>query len=613
MKLISFRKKRIMCSVLCAAMALLTAVQSTAVPCNTVYAAESSSTADEGSNNVSSELLKDVLGEIVLYRWVKYNGSNYPKDKEWHPLLTLWGASKSKVMNPSAPEDIYLQDAHEVIDGAKWFGRDGNGSYPLSNYNDSRFGPNSGANNNVDPVGAAALRAHDTANYKEIANGLNKDVFYTTSSYNCTFARYSGIEDGTKCPYFTLALANGKNIQTNSITSMKSDYVINLPHGKKETGQKSGQLKITKGDARVPGYEDIVFQPDGYGQYHIFDYNYSEPSVYLVLQDNFFIGESKFNFGGGYFSDQFTSDADTADIYFGETFRYSAIIEDTTISSGQILSISASDYVDSNGNIQAQNGVMLPNGKTLTIEKGGVLSISGDFINNGTIINKGGTILVQKGGNIYPFRSGSTPSKNGCGTLKCLAGDIIIKQGGAVYAGLNDESGNIVPFYMDENSTLINQGLLVYGALRLGESARIECYDNSKTYGSWFMAKIKEGTLDLSGMTADVKKTTLQSLEDHGITYSYDEKTQKVKSWECSPEEQLDMLSKYNSYFLQNNTASIPRQLVKANDSSELTQQGAYLPENISDAGKPHLLVGANALHSDNHIDKRLKTETLTI
>ena len=136
MKLISFRKKRIMCSVLCAAMALLTAVQSTAVPCNTVYAAESSSTADEGSNNVSSELLKDVLGEIVLYRWVKYNGSNYPKDKEWHPLLTLWGASKSKVMNPSAPEDIYLQDAHEVIDGAKWFGRDGNGNFPLSHYND---------------------------------------------------------------------------------------------------------------------------------------------------------------------------------------------------------------------------------------------------------------------------------------------------------------------------------------------------------------------------------------------------------------------------------------------------------------------------------------------
>ena len=612
MKRMSVRKNRILCSFICAALALLTAVQSTAAPYNTVYAAEDS-TADESSNSVGGEQLKDVLSEIVMYRWVKYNGNNYPKDKNWHPLLTLWGASKSKVMNPSAPEDIYLQDAHEVIDGAKWFGRDGNGSYPLSNYNDTRFGPYTGANNNVDPVGAAALRAHDTANYKEISNGLNKDVFYTTSSYNCFFARYAGIEEKTKCPYFTLSPSNGKTAQTNSISSMRSDYVINLPHGKKETGQKSGQLKITKGDARVPGYEDIVFQPDGNGQYHIFDYNYSEPNVYLVLQDNFFIGESKFEFGGSYLSDQFTSDADTADIYFGETFRYSAIIEDTTISSGQILSISPSDYVDSKGNIQSQNGVMLPNGKTLTVEKGGVLSISGDFINNGTIINKGGTILVQKGGNIYPFRSGSTPSKNGCGTLKCLAGDIIIKQGGAIYAGMNDESGNIVPFYMDENSTLINQGLLVYGAMRLGEGARVECYDNSKTYGSWFMGKFKENTTDMSQMTNDQRHTVFNAFEEHGFSYTYDEKTKIATSWELVPAEQVDMLSKYGSYFLNNNTASLSGQLEKANVTAKAGIQGAYLPENISDAGKPHYLVSSKALLDDTYFDKRLKTETLTI
>ncbi|WP_028505326.1 hypothetical protein [Ruminococcus sp. FC2018] len=614
MKLLCLRKKRIMFSVLCAALALLTAVQSTAAPYNTVYAAESSTT-DESNNAVGGKVLDDVLGEIIFYRWERFNGNNYPKDNKWHPLLTLWGASRSKVLNPAAPSEIYLQDAHAVIEGAKWFGRDGNGIFPLSDYNDRRFSSYKGTNLNVDPNGAAALKAHDTANYQELKDGINKNVFYTTSNYNCTFARYGGIEEYTKCPYFMIGISNGKDAAATSLMSTKSDYIINLPNGaeKASSAQKSGQMKLTKENERVASYENIVFQNDGKGQYHIYDYNTSDPSVYLVLQDNFFIGESKFDFGGGYFNDQFTADAETADIYFGEAFRYSAVMEDTTVGSGQILSISANDYVDAKGDIQSQNGVMIPNGKTLTIEKGGVLSISGDLINNGTIINKGGTILIKKGGNVYPFRSGSTPSKNGCGTIKCLGGDIIIKEGGALYAGMNDEVGNIVPFYMDENSTLINQGLLVYGAMRLGEGARVECYDNSKTYGSWFMGNFKESATDMSKLTYSQKQTVLKAFDEHGFSYIYDEKANIVTSWKLAPTEQLDMLPKYSSYFLNNNTGSLSGQLAKASITAKPGTQGAYLPDKISDAGKPHYLVSSSALLDDNHFDKRLKTETLTI
>ena len=611
MKKLSLRKKRTLCTVLCAALAMLTAAQSIAVPENIAYAVQTSG--EEETNNVGGQVLDDVLDEIILYRWVKYNGNNYPKDKNWHPMLTLWGSGKTKVMNPSAPGDIYLQDSHEIIEGAKWFGRDGNGIYPLSNYNDTRVGPYSGTNLNVDPIGAAALRAHDTANYKEISNGVNKDVFYTTSSYNCTFARYAGIEEKTKCPYFTLTLSSGEKAQTNSVASMRSEFVINLPNGRELGGQKSGQLKITKGDSRAPGYEDIVFQPDGYGQYHIFDYNISNPNVYLVLQDNFFIGESKFDFGGGYLNDQYTSDADTCDIYFGETFRYSAVAEDTTVGSGQVLSIAANDYIDAKGNEQSQNGVMLPVGKTITIEKGGILSISGDFINNGTIINNGGTVLIQKGGNIFPFRTGSTPSKNGCGTIKCLGGDIIIKQGGALYAGLNDETGNLVPFYLDENSTLINQGLLVYGSMRLGESARVECYNGSKTFGSWFMGDMQETNLDCSKLTSSQLETVKKSFEERGFNYIYNEGTKIFTYLELKQNEQLDMLSKYNQNFLENKTDSLKGVLMPAGNASLMVGEGAYVPSNVSEAKLPHFLVGTTASVNDSHFDKKLKQETLTI
>ena len=613
MKKLSLRKRHIFCSVLSAAVAMLTAVLSTAVPYRPVYAAQTGST-DEETHEVGGEILNDVLGELVFYRWQKMTKDNYPKDGKWHPVLTFW-ANNSKVLNAVAPEDVYLEDSHPVIEGANWFGRNGIGDFPLSHYNDERFSANKGTNLNVEPIGAAALKAHDTANDKELRNNAGKDVFYTSGDKNCMFVKYAGIEDETKCPYFTIRLSNGKGSDPKSGSNSMGDYVINLINGKEYASGKSvasGKMMLTSGDARANGYEDIVFQTQDNGLVKIFDSNYDYSDVELVLQDGYFIGEAVFGWSG-FMNNQFTADADSCTVYFGEAFRYSAIPEDTTVNAGQILSISPTDYVDAKGNEQSQNGVMLPNGRTLTVEKGGILCISGDFINNGTIINNGGTILIKEGGNLFPFRTGSVPAKNGCGTVKCLGGDIIINKGGALYAGMNDESGNIVPFYLDENSTLINQGLLVYGSLRLGESARVEAFSGSKTYGSWYMADISQDQTNTKNIDDEMKNKIMKQMKDVGELCYYDEKAEVIVSLNIHSTRQLDMLPKYNSYFLNNNAGSVPSQLKQSSTSFPGFNEGAYLPEGISETKKPHFLASSSATVNDPYSDSRLKRESLTI
>ena len=156
------------------------------------------------------------------------------------------------------------------------------------------------------------------------------------------------------------------------------------------------------------------------------------------------------------------------------------------INSGQILSISQSDYLDTSGKEQSQSGVILSGGDVITVEKGGVLSVSGDLINNGLIINNGGTIIVQDGGSIFPFLQGDDEATLGCGGIQCNGGDIIIEEGGAIYSGMNTGDGSQAYFYLDNSSTLINYGVLVYGTLNIGDGSRIENRLGGKIYGSYY-------------------------------------------------------------------------------------------------------------------------------
>lgn len=260
--------------------------------------------------------------------------------------------------------------------------------------------------------------------------------------------------------------------------------------------------------------------------------------------------------------------------------HYASLRNGTTVSEGSILSISSGEYISADGGNDKVDGVILPTGSTLTIEKGGILSIDSDFVNNGTIINNGGTILVKDGGTLAPYMQESDAAKNGCGSLKCLGGDIIIMKGGAVYAGLNDSSGSIVPFQLDKNSTLINQGLLVYGSLRLGEASRIELYGGSKTVGSVYEASYLRYSAPSSASTADeLKKMGFVNVIDHGGTISYTL---------VFPLEQRYRLSTYNQNFLQGSTSTAQLQQTVYQSEVDDVNFGMYLSSGIRSGYEPH-------------------------
>lgn len=169
--------------------------------------------------------------------------------------------------------------------------------------------------------------------------------------------------------------------------------------------------------------------------------------------------------------------------YQGEKYHFAALAKTNTVNPGMTLPIQNREIADSTGKVVHTNGTILQNGCTLTIGKGAVLAIEGNFINNGTIINNGGTILIKKGGSITSFQQGNTESKNGCGKIVNTDGDVIIQEGGALYTGLPTDNGSILSFDLNGSSTLINQGLFVYGMIQMSANARIELYETSKTYG----------------------------------------------------------------------------------------------------------------------------------
>ncbi len=135
-------------------------------------------------------------------------------------------------------------------------------------------------------------------------------------------------------------------------------------------------------------------------------------------------------------------------MYVGYREQLSAIRSDCTISSGQVANYNGYIYVEPN--------------VTITIEKGGVLSVSGVLFNNGTIVNNGGDIVVQKGATIEQFCLGDDPG----GVICCDGGDLVILSGGCVVVGKSEsysryETGCGNGFVLRNGATCTNFGTLV--------------------------------------------------------------------------------------------------------------------------------------------------------
>ena len=198
-------------------------------------------------------------------------------------------------------------------------------------------------------------------------------------------------------------------------------------------------------------------------------------------------------------------------MYIGSKVTLSAVTHDVTVKSGAVANYN--DYV------YIQEGV------TITIEKGGVLSVSGTLYNNGTIINNGGDIVVQKNATIEQFNLNGDYG----GSICCDGGDLVILDGGRVSTGATDDVTNSYGsgFVLKNGATCTN-----FGTLIVGSSAHVisgATLDNRASGIMYFGSKIKSayngtlGKLDASLLSVDKVDDTFESTSIY--VFSSNEKT----------------------------------------------------------------------------------------
>jgi len=541
--------------------------------------------------------LTDCFGNIDMYRWEKMTGSNINKYKDGSKQLSaliFWDDGRY-IMNPAGAKDIYLANLHSPISGARYVGDAGLTSYPVD-LNSAREDQ------------SAFVKCYPTANYPTI--NTNQDVFFTPENCNCVYLLFGHSEKAThydstdSC--YRLDLSDGKGNYSGLNVNMS---VYNFDKGSAWKNSTSA-LRVFKD---TDPEDALHFKSDGDG-FIVFNDNADFPDSHLQMAKKDGLGwmyaESKNTaWTQGVYND-YTGDQ-KCKIYIGEKMRFTALKGDTEIGAGQILSISSRAYADANNSTTSTSGVMLSGGDTITVKKGGILSIEGTLINNGTIINDGGTIIIKNGGTICPFLMSGSYTTAGCNTIKCVSGDIIIQEGGALYAGLNDPNGAIVPFYLDDNSTLINQGLLVYGTMRVGASARVQLYEKSMTYGGYFLMSdyghaANNGAYFMDSMFEDEKaaENGISTMKSLGYTVIGTRKKTRYYLNGSSREmicvtfyvgkylAQEDILTKQNKDFLSkaySATSGQGNRIIKpAQVSATLPGIGMVVKSGLSDRERPH-------------------------
>lgn len=511
------KKKRIEIITLAAALAFTFAADSLIRPFNAYASAGDTASDDEENEDVDAEVKSDILdavhGSVEFWRWERVGKDNYPRDTEWHISLFVFGDydypfKMGRLFSATAPGSIVIgkeaspiQGVSRVIDGgdyARYFVSDGAGAW--GDYIREQY--------------AHYVQLDKTysepANYRKYGVDTSKDVFFTTADMNPVSVKYTGTNTNIDKPMYKIRLKSSTD--TNyylTATDKSSESLPQIVTDENKAGNWTfrmynyGSMSVSDSEAeqalkelqsnrfskmmyqyrfgKVPTTKEELLEivaemRRGYSFQPVI-YDKGNDDEVLVTRNTGYVFTVDDEDDGYEF--------DNPIWYIGKKYMFSALEGTTTIKEGQILSISESDYITTEGDGDGQNGVILRNGSKVIIEKGGILSIEGNFINNGIIENRGGTIIVKKGGNIFPFQQGTDVNKNGCGSIKCVGGDIIIQKGGAVYGGLSDINGSPCPFWLDEGSVLMNQGLLVYGNLRLGSGSRVELYEDSVAYGSY--------------------------------------------------------------------------------------------------------------------------------
>ena len=571
-----------------------------------------SETKETEGEAVGGEIMKDVFGETKFYRWTKMQERFPDEYKDGRELPSLFFYAKDGDGGEDrgtytggivAPNSVYIGENAAAIAGVP--------SSHVIKHDEDPFDDISKTNEysaDVVKLGAKANRNDD------IYADPDTDVFYTDSDRDCLYLSYTG--DSSEHTNLT-----GKSPEFNIRLKSSNDhkYYLSGDYKKEFDHQAVTSASLIVYADHVPAHKWTLknLKKGSRGVvYQAFHYEDSWTHSDATLKQS----------SGGYLycqEDDYLKDDRFFKWYVGEEMSFSCIKENTTIRSGQILSIDKSSYADASGDVQKNNGVIIQSGKTLTVEKGGVLSISAALINNGTIINKGGTILIKNGGSISPFLQSGGTRENGCGELLCVNGDIIIQQGGALYAGMLDDKGMQVPFYLDDSSTLIDMGLLVYGSLRLGNAARVEVYETGIVRGGYFNASGSNVssylTLENFGFTteeellehlAKIRETLIGKIRLDNGKYRYYSKQLNVSKV-------TDMMYFFNDRFYNNedkNGTGITRfSDDSGSEGMEMMFGGVYLADNISN--KPHIYVSQD--HESNFDDpigsKKIKPEVLVL
>ncbi|MBR1563328.1 MAG: hypothetical protein IJ871_03950 [Ruminococcus sp.] len=600
MKHISFKKKNCLKSLaVAAALVFSFAADSSAFDVTRVFAAAASTDADSsGETQDEDNMLKDVYGEITIYRWERINTNNYPTDSEWHPSLLFFAPNNQppSYLSGVAPGSICVGPSSNTggIDGVRKFSANDPAWQGVSDDSD------------VDAMKSYFISTNDRAyayNEKDKQIDTSKNVFFTDSSRDCVYLKYYGRNENSSNNGIDGAYAPEYLIKMSKDEKDQNDYYI-CPD--RDDG---GIMKISYSPSRSWAFQSkstsevtgigVVDVKDNLGGWCIFnDWSGAKDPMLARYFQTFKVEteENPANYCRAW--------------YVGTQMRLSAIKGSTSVNRNQVLEISANEYISNAGQQERTEGVVLPAGETLTINKGGILSISGSFINNGTIVNNGGTILIKNGGVLSPFMPGTNTSLNGCGAIKCIGGDIIIQPGGALYGGLADENCKIVPFYLDSSSTLINMGTLVYGSLRLGDAARMELYESSRTLGSYFNIKNSDSKIDpydATSMSDDLIKTVVDYYMDQGAYLDHIDETPEKKTLYFKIMEYIkpeDMFKYSTQYF------------ASGGDLSKLTDltlferdgfSGMYLLDNIKN--QPHIYYNWAGSAGTNFIDPKNRTQ----
>ena len=555
MSFFSYKKRRRVKSLaLCAVMLLSVAAQSV-LPTRLVLAVGETSQEDNYPEGDDINP-KDNLEEYVVYRWSPVTSKNMPgaNDDDWHlaMLFRMWNNNiEGPYFNGKVTERLYLgtnpkytpqgYDRSNILtynsSSPGWGKIEQNDvaestTHYLKNkyvygYNDSTVRPFDSFFYTADDRDCISVKRVSTSTYRKNSDGLGAyeyEIKFKSSDKDYEYFLWGNVDGDSDANFWALTANDSTALaKTMKDKNYNEDY---------KTTNRFCFINYGTVD-KMTILKDPLYKFNGYGAMAAVnslngasssgdksDQNVTSKEAWNIVGE--INGHDPWLWASGsgeqdntwwYFRDKKTNDSRFI-WYNGERLRYSAFRSSMSLTNHQVLSITESTYVSDEGEKDSQQGVILPNGKSITVNKGCVLSISGNFINNGTIIVNGGTLIIKDGGAVYPFLPGTDISKNGCGLIRCLGGDIIIEKGGALYAGLTDENGNIATFSLDNNATLINQGLLVYGSMSLGKNTRVELYEDSVTYGGYYQMVSQFETYQ--NITRDAFNTVSKNLSEQG-------------------------------------------------------------------------------------------------